>query len=140
MSLEKRFSEEDGSNLSFEKKSKKDFVFYAFNHVGVAIDSTGKNQKDLPELLFGTFDTKADIDSSALSQPEFRREGVDMEYIASCILEAAKDSGINEFWLYPYGEDKSKGKEIREQARLRLFKRYADITPAKNGFGYVVKV
>ncbi|MFA6076893.1 MAG: hypothetical protein WC735_02350 [Candidatus Paceibacterota bacterium] len=126
-------------NLSFEKKQhKKDVALYVFNHVVIAIDTSGKNYKELPEILFGTFNTEYNKDSK--NQPELRREGVDMKYISACIKEVAKDSGINEFWLYPNGEDKPENERKREQARLRLFRSYVNLTPALNGFGYIMKV
>ncbi len=68
-----------------------------------------------------------------------------MKYISACIKEVSKDSGINEFWFHPYREDKPEPmlnteKEKREQARLRLFKRYFSLTPDSEGFGYIVKL
>jgi hypothetical protein len=92
------------ADLSFEKKEHKPGVLlYAFKNVVIGIDTTGKNYKEKPELLFGTYDAEYDID--AMSQPELKREGVDMTYISKCIREVAKDGGYDEFWIYPYGED-----------------------------------
>lgn len=126
-------------DLSFEKKEHKPGVLlYVFKNVVIGIDTTGKNYKELPELLFGTYDTEYGVDS--MGQPEMKREGIDMDYVSKCIEKVSKESGIKEFWFSPYGEDKPEDKERREQARLRLFKRYADIISASSGFGYIWRV
>lgn len=127
--------------VPFERKQYKEGIeAYIFEHVAVAIDTTGKNYKDLPELYFGTFDSEDNIKES-FHQPEIKREGVNMEYIAKCVDVVANDSGIHEFWFYPFGEDTDpENKDNREQARLRLFQRLGDISPAPNGFGYILKV
>lgn len=128
-------------NLPFEKiQYKEGVVLYIFDHVAVAVDTTGKNYKDLPEILFATFDNKSELNLEALNQPDIRRDGVDMEGISQCIGEVAKDAGVSEFWFYPNGKDKPEDENKREQARLRLFKRHVDVTPAPGGFGYVMKI
>jgi len=131
----------EAENTSFHKKefTPDGGVIYVFDHVAVKIDNSGKNYKELPELMFGTFDEEPS--SEALHQPEMKRDGIDMAYVAQCIHSVAKDSGVYEFWFYPYGEDVfPEHKDTREQARLRLFQRLGDITPAPNGFGYILKV
>jgi hypothetical protein len=131
--------EQAGDSLSFEKQeSGPHVVKYTFNKVFVWVDTSGKNYKKLPEIVFGTFDTKMDEDF--LGQPEIRRDGVDMGYISSCIKEVAKDSGLNEFWFYPFGDDRSGDEARRERVRLRLFGRYFNIAPAPGDFGYIVKI
>lgn len=125
--------------LSFEKKSfKPDTISYLFKNVIVTIDSSGKNYKRLPEVLFGTFDDELTKDN--LKKPTSKRDGVDMDYITGCIREALKDSGLNEFWIYPFGDDDPDNKERRENARVRLFKKYFNLEPAENNFGYIIKI
>jgi hypothetical protein len=130
----------EDNNLSFEKKEYKENIqMYIFDNVAVAIDTTGKNYKELPEIYFGTYDK--DLTKGSFHQPEIKREGVDMEYVAKCIKEIASDSGIHEFWFYPLGDDVSiENKDTREQARLRLFQRLGNISAAPGGYGYVLKV
>jgi len=114
---------------------------YIFDNVGIIIDTSGKNYQELPELLFGTFDKDATLETSKpMNQPETKREGVDMNKVAECLKVAAADSSIHEFWVYPFGEDRPDKKNEREEARLRLFRRYGDLTPAPNNFGYILKV
>ena len=127
-------------NLVFEKKQHgENVVLYLFNHVIVAIDTSGKNYKELPEILFGTFDKEYSADS--LRQSHQKTDiNIDMSYVSACIKEVVRDSGINKFWLYPFGDDSPENKERREVARLRLFKRYVNLTPEPNGFGYVMEV
>lgn len=36
-------------------------VVYVFDHVAVKIDNSGKNYKELPELMFGTFEIVSTI-------------------------------------------------------------------------------
>ncbi len=124
-------------DLSFIKESRRpETVSYVFKNVVVTIDSSGKNYKALPELIFGTFDNEPN--AHTLDKPETKREGVDMEYVLKCIQEVVKDSGINKFWVYPFGDDKPEDKIQREQARARLFSRYMNLVPAENDFGYIV--
>jgi hypothetical protein len=132
--------EDDESKIEFEKKEyKKNIDLYVFSHVAVAVDTTGKNYQELPELYFGTFDNE--LDKDALNKPNVRREGVDLNYVAKCIEVVARESGIHEFWFYPFGDDvKDENKDKREQARLRLFKTLGDISPAPIGYGYVLKI
>lgn len=129
-------------SLVFEKTEYKEGVtIYFFKNVAVAIDTTGKNQPDLPEILFGTFTDPSQLNEHSFDKPVERLEGVNMEYIANCIKSVAEDTGIKKFWFHPSGEDVSETrKEQRQLARVRLFSRYANITPSENGFGYVLEV
>ena len=134
--FEKNFKKE---SIKFEKiKKGEDALIYVFPHVGVAIDSSGKNYEPLPELLFGTYDEN--ISEGSMDQPELKREGVDMSKIVEYIKTVSEDSGINEFWVYPYGEDGGDDKKQREAARMRLFSRFADLQPDENNFGYIIKI
>jgi len=124
--------------VKFEKIQKENnTLVYVFPNVGVAIDSSGKNYERLPELLFGTFDE--DITKGSMDKPELKREGVDMSKVAEYIKIASKDSGISEFWVYPYGQD-GDDKESREEARMRLFGRYVELQPDENDFGYIINI
>ncbi len=126
-------------DLSFEKKSyKPEAVSYVFKNVIVTIDRSRKNYARLPEVQFGTFDDELTKDS--FKKPESKREGVDMAYATSCIKEALKDDGLNEFWIYPFGDDDPDNKERRENARIRLFQKYFNLEPAENNFGYIIKI
>jgi hypothetical protein len=113
-------------------------VMYIFKDVAVGVDTSGKNYKDLPEIIFGPFDRSSN--EMSLDQPTIPLDGVNMEYIKKCIEVVAQDSGIHKFWLYPYADDKPDEKDNREQARVRLFRKYLQITPAKSGFGYVMEI
>ncbi|MDQ5883156.1 MAG: hypothetical protein QG654_68 [Patescibacteria group bacterium] len=125
--------------LFFEKKSfKPDAISYVFKNVIVTIDRSGKNYTRLPEVQFGTFDDEPTRDS--FKKPESKREGVDMVYVTSCIKEALNDDGLNEFWIYPFGDDDPENKERREDARVRLFQKYFNLEPAENNFGYIIKI
>lgn len=129
----------ESRNLSFEKKQhKENVVLYVFDHVAVAIDTSGKNYKELPEILFGTFDKEYNAES--LHQPEEKRDGIDMSYISECIREVTKDSGVSKFWLYPFGDDNIENKQMRETARIKLFSRYVKLTPEPSGFGYIMEI
>lgn len=125
-------------SIEFEKIQKdENTLVYVFPHVGVAIDSSGKNYERLPELLFGTYDE--DISKGSMNKPEVKQEGLDMSQVVEYIKVAAEDSGINEFWVYPYGDD-AEDKESRKEARMRLFNKYAELTPDENNFGYIIKL
>ena len=129
----------EGYNLAFEKKQHKvNVVLYIFDQVAVAIDTSGKNYKELPEILFGTFEKE--YITGSMSQPKEKMEGVDMNYITACIGEVARDSGISKFWLYPFGDDNPENKKRRENARAKLFSRYANLTPEPSGFGYILEI
>lgn len=132
------------SRALFEKIQYREHVLvYKFPHVGIGIDTSGKNQAEYPELLFGTgADTAEDGLNVSMSQPTEVIEGVDMAYITECLRQAAEDSGIHTFWFSPYGEDarEAEGKDRRSAARLRLFKRFWNVTPSPTGFGYLVEV
>ncbi|MCE9628443.1 MAG: hypothetical protein K8Q91_00335 [Candidatus Vogelbacteria bacterium] len=129
-------------NFSFEKTEHKEgVVIYFFKNVAVAIDTTGKNQPDLPEILFGTFADPSQLNENSFDKPVDRLEGVNMEYITKCIKMVAEDSGIEKFWFFPSGKDAlEEREEQRRLARVRLFSRYAKVTPSENGFGYVLEV
>lgn len=125
--------------LAFEKKiHKENVVVYIFDHVVFAIDSTGKNYKELPELHFGTFDEIFNNDS--LKKPDIKRDHITPDYVLNCLNEVVKDSSIHKFWFYPYGDD-SIDKDTRSEARLRLFKRYFNtIESDPNNFGYIITI
>jgi len=126
--------------IEFEKIQKDpNTLVYVFPNVGVAIDSSGKNYERLPELLFGTYNEE--ISEGSMNKPEVKQEGVDMSKVVEYIKIAAKDSGINEFWIYPYADDVDiENKESRKEARMRLFGRYTELIPDENNFGYIVKL
>lgn len=126
--------------VEFEKIQKdQNTLIYVFPHIGVAIDSSGKNYERLPELLFGTYNEE--ISDGSMNKPEMKQEGVNMSKVIEYIKIAAEDSDINEFWIYPYGDDvDAENKESRKEARMRLFSRYAELTPDENNFGYIVKL
>lgn len=124
--------------MRFEKKEvKPNVLVYDFEDASVGIDTTGKNYKELPEIVFGIFDKEKDRYS--MDQPKVGQGIPDMDYIAECIREVSRDSGISEFWFYPYGKDGVDG-DRREAARLRLFQRFGSITKAPGGHGYILKV
>jgi hypothetical protein len=133
---------QENSEPSFVKKPYGESgSLYIFDTVGIIIDTSGKNYKELPELLFGTFDKGATPETSKpMYQPKTRRVGVDMNKVVECLKIVATDSGVHEFWIYPFGDDKPDNKSNREEARLRLFRRYGDLTPAPNNFGYILKI
>jgi hypothetical protein len=127
-------------DLSFEKLEYKPNVnLYIFkNNVTVAIDTTGKNQKEFPEIKFGYYDSKNN--EASMGRPELKNENINMEYISACIQEVSKITGINEFFIYPYGDDNKGDKGLTEQARMKLFSRYANIIPTPSGYGYILKI
>ncbi len=129
-------------NLAFKKTEYKEGVtVYFFKNVAVAIDTAEKNQPDLPEILFGTFTDPSQLNEHSFDKPVDRLEGVNMEYITKCIKVVAEDSGIEKFWFFPSGKDAlEEREEQRRLARVRLFSRYAKVTPSENGFGYVLEV
>ncbi len=130
-------------DLSFEKrKYRPDVVTYVFKDVVVKIDTTGKNFTELPELIFGTFEFDGSyiLGDDIISQPDSIRPGVDAAYISACIGEVAKDSGVHQFWLYFHGEDKPTNPSMREEARYRLFKKYLNLTPFRNNYGYTLNI
>ncbi len=131
-------------DLTFKIESKAPkVVLYLFKNVGVVVDNSGKNQTEYPEILFGTFEGELgeNPDSEALmSQPETLIKNVDMQYVSACIKEVAKDVGTDVFWFYPFGRDNPQDTVGREQARLRLYNRYFNISPTQNNFGYLIKV
>ena len=137
---EKSTSENKQYNLSFEKIDYKENIdLYLFKYdVGVAIDTRGINYKELPEILFGSYDKNTG--KASLGRPEFKNENVDMKYIGACIKEVSKESGINEFFMYPYGDDNTGDKNLTEQARMKLFNRYINLTSTPSGFGYILKI
>ena len=123
-------------NLSFMKKeSRPGVTTYIFNKVSIFVDTTGTNYKDLPELLFGTFDENTvDGEDNELEKSSTRREGVDMEYVRECLGKVANESGIHKFWFNSYDEDG------HGEARVRLFRRFFSITPEANGYGHIIEI
>lgn len=141
-------SESDNEyNLSFEVDTRQEGKeFYEFKHVLVKIDRTGKNIENYPELVFSTFDDEPD--NFGMNQPLEKREGVTMDYIAACIRKVAEYTQDEVFWIMPFsgdaeqigvGEKDNEMKQKRKDIRLRLFKRYANIEPGPNGYGYLIK-
>lgn len=129
------------SELDFEvKQHKEGIVLYVFKDLAVAIDTTGKNYKELPELYFGPYDNE--LNNGSLHQPEKTERKIDMKYVSECIEKVALASGIHAFWFYPFGGDASEGnKERREEARMRLFKRiFPTIQLAPGGYGYILTI
>ncbi len=110
---------------------------YVFDKVVVVIDRSGRNVKDVPELVFATYDY--DPRHASLDQPDFARKGVNMEYIARCIKEVVRETGDDRFWYHPYSKDAASQSEIdkkkREVARTILFSKYATIEEGPDGFG-----
>lgn len=110
---------------------------YIFNKVVIVIDRSGRNIKDVPELLFATYDY--DPAQASLEQPDFKRSGVDMDYIARCIKEVVRLTGDDQFWIHPYSEDAKHGEEKqRLDARARLFSKFATLEENPTGPGYFI--
>jgi len=130
----------EGFDVSYTlDTSRENKVVYLFKNVAVVIDKSGKNIKDIPEILFGVF---PDVpEGNILSQPETPVEGVTMNYIAACIKKVVEDCGENRLWFHPYGDDvPEEQRERREQARYRLFSQYANIEPGPDGYGYIINI
>ena len=113
---------------------------YIFSGVSVAIDTTSRNYKDLPEIHFGEYN--AETHEGKHDQPLNPKAGTNMAYVAECIRHVVEATGLHQFWFDPYGGDVSEeNKDRRENARLRLFKRILpSITPAPSGHGYILTV
>ncbi len=127
--------------LPFEVKQYKEGVtIYAFDNLAVAIDTTGKNYKDLPELFFGPYDNKLGV--GTINQPTESGAKIDMDYASECIQKVAEFTGLHKFWFYPFGGDvEDENKDRREKARLRLFQKITpNIEPAPEGHGYILTV
>jgi hypothetical protein len=121
-------------NLDYEMREHRPGAkSYIFKNVVVVIDTSGRNFKIYPELLFGTYDDSLD-DVEVLRKPQMKREGVDMEYVSACVHKVSEDTGIKEFQFSPYGNDG------HEYARLRLFKRYFNIERSPDDHGFIVKL
>lgn len=128
----------EGYDLSYTlDTSRENKVIYLFKNVAVVIDKSGKNIKDIPEILFGVFPDSPQGD--ILSQPETPVEGVTMKYVAACIKKVVEECGENQLWFHPYGDDVPEvQRERREMARHRLFSQYANIEPGPDGYGYII--
>lgn len=75
-----------------------------------------------------------------------------MDLIIRYIHIAAHDDGASEYWLFPFGGDIASTEEnetveyiqqkrkLKQEARLRLFKRFGDIRESSTGYGYILKV
>jgi hypothetical protein len=127
----------NGFDLTFEtSEPEKGITLYTFKNLAVGINTKGDSYKDLPELFFEA------CDSTGGRRRVEKLQDVsndDMEYVSRCIHEVARVTGIKQFWFYPHGEDVLNGEHARrQQARLRLFKRYGNIKPDSEGFGYIV--
>ncbi len=128
------------TQLSFEVREHKPGVtLYIFGGLAVAIDITGKNYNELPELSFGPYNNITN--TGTLKQPATRQEGIDMEYVAKCIKKVSEVSGIQQFWFYPFGDDVSdEHKERRERARVRLLESAFSVQPAPSGRGFILSL
>ncbi len=123
------------------KQLREGVTAYIFKGLAVAIDTTGKNYKALPELSFGPFNNE--LNTGSLAQPEKIKQGVDMKYASECIKKVAEISGIHQFWFYPLGNDVPlENKEAREKARMRLFEKISpnNIKPTPEEYGYILTV
>jgi hypothetical protein len=130
----------EGFDVSYTlDMSRENKVIYLFKNVAVVIDKSGKNIKDIPEILFGVF---PDVpQGNTLSQPVTPVDGVTMKYVAACIKKVVEDCGENQLWFHPYGDDvPEEQRERREQARYRLFSQYANIEPGPEGYGYIINI
>lgn len=132
--------EKEGSALSFEVLEKRPgLTQFVFDHVIVAIDRSGRNVQDVPELLFGTYDY--DPDQASMEKPSFKRKDVDMDYVKRCIEKVAHYTGDTQFWFDPYDGDAKLGEEAnKKEARRRLFSRFFDIDEGPDGYGYIIKL
>jgi hypothetical protein len=110
-------------------------VDYVFDDVVIRIDTTGKNYTDLPEVLFGT--KHSETEKHSMDRPDSKSNSLDMNRVSECMKKVAHDTNQSTVWFYPHGKD-GEDKERTEAARVKLFSRYFDIEPEKNGFGYVV--
>lgn len=139
--MKQETEESEGSKqerLRFETVEKSQgLTQYVFDKVVVVIDRRGRNIKDVPELVFATYDY--DPRNASMDQPDFARKGVDMEYIVRCIKEVVRETGDDRFWFHPYAEEVVSLSEIdkkkRQAARTRLFSKYANIEEGPDGFG-----
>ncbi|MEY2664907.1 MAG: hypothetical protein RLZZ480_12 [Candidatus Parcubacteria bacterium] len=129
--------------LRFETVEKRPgLTQYVFDKVVIVIDRRERNIKDVPELLFGTYDY--DPDQASMDQPDFARKGVDMEYIVRCIKEVVRETGDDTLWFDPYKEDagslNEEDRDRRKQARARLFSKYATLEEGPDGWGYFIRL
>ncbi len=129
---------EKGPQILEVREHGKDVTLYIFKNLGIVIDTSGKNYKELPELKFGPYNNETN--EGSLSQPVHTMEGVDMDYVTNCIKEVVKLKGVNTFWFYPFGGDSPSGnQERRERARMKLLKKsWPLLEPATGGYGYFV--
>lgn len=130
-------SEKTERDVRYEKRDiHPQVVMYIFNQIGVVIDSSNKNQKEYPELTFGTFDSIAEGEANkeaVFTQPDKRRD-ISMKDVADCIEIAVRDYGSDTFWIHPSDEDG------HGAARLRLYRKFANIEPDGNDFGYILRI
>lgn len=126
------------ARLRFEVVEKRaGLTQYIFDKVVIVIDRSERNIKEVPELLFATYDY--DPAQASLEQPDFKRSGVDMEYIARCMKEVVRQTGDDRFWIHPYTEDAKLGEEKRRlDARARLFSKFATLEESSTGSGYFI--
>lgn len=129
--------------LGFETVEKSQgLTQYIFDKVVVVVDRRGRNVKEVPELLFATYDY--DPRHASLDQPDFARKGIDMDYVGRCIKEVVRETGDDRFWFDPYKEDSGslndEIKERRKLARARLFGKYATLEDGPDGIGYFINL
>ncbi len=151
---------EEGSSKFVKRQVREGLVKYVFKDLAVGIDTRGKNYTELPEVHFG-----ANIDDRKLAfRQEAKGEEVTMKYVMECVVIAMEDAGCSEAWFYPNdkdtresarealvakllghnpemteGEIEQEVEKQRGEARLRLFRRYADVRPATPK-GYIIKI
>ena len=139
-------------DIAFDIDQRKEgVVLYAFTKgVGVVIDTTGKNYVGVPELFFGPYTHKTGVGS--LDKPSIKDSNINMAYVALCIDEVVRVTGMHTFWFYPYDGDvpitgdavkDEKAKELRRKARLKIFAEVLPdgaITQDENAHGYIVTI
>lgn len=90
--------------LSFEVVQKREGIIqYVFPNVLVTINFCQEETRGAPELVYATYDR--DPAEASLDKPAYNRPGVDMQYVVTCIVTAARDLGEARFWVYPYDKD-----------------------------------
>jgi hypothetical protein len=86
---------------------------YIFPHVVVNINFQQEENRGAPELIYATYDR--DSDEASLDKPAYKRPGVDMQYVVTCIQTVAQHVGETRFWVSPYNEDSLGGERRVEQ-------------------------
>ncbi len=119
---------------AFEVISKRPGITqYIFPHVVVNINSLQEENRGAPELIYATYDR--DSDEASLDKPAFKRPGVDMQYVLTCIQAVAQDTGETRFWVSPYNEDSLGG-----ERRLEQWKKYFREVEEAPEHGYYIYI